>query len=80
MTGLPPKGVPFQKTEITRLTASGKVTIAAISPDGRYVAYVTAEDVLRGRETLWVRQVGTSSDVQICSARRRALWRADFLP
>ena len=62
---LAPKGVPFQKTEITRLTASGKVTVAAISPDGRYVAYVTAEDVLRGRQTLWVRQVGTGSDVQI---------------
>jgi hypothetical protein len=62
---LAPKTVPFQKTEISRLTTNGKVTIAAISPDGRYVAYVTAEDVLRGRQTLWVRQVGTGSDVQI---------------
>ena len=58
--------MPFQKTEITRLTASGKVTIAAISPDGRYVAYVTDEVCgLFGRETLWVRRVGTGSDVQI---------------
>jgi serine/threonine protein kinase len=62
---LAPKTVPFQKTEITRLTTSGKVTIAAISPDGRYVAYVTADDELGGRDTLWVRQVGTGSDVQI---------------
>jgi eukaryotic-like serine/threonine-protein kinase len=62
---LVPKTVPFQKTEISRLTTNGKVTVAAISPDGRYVAYVTAEDVLRGRQTLWVRQVGTGSDVQI---------------
>ena len=69
-----------QKAEITRLTTNGKVKIAAISPDGRYVAYVTAEAVLRGRQTLWVRQVGTGSDVQIVSARRRGLWRADFLP
>ena len=57
--------MPFQKTEITRLTTNGKVTIAAISPDGRYVAYVTDEGVVHGRETLWVRQVGTGSDVQI---------------
>jgi Tol biopolymer transport system component len=61
--------VPFRKTQITRLTTNGKVTIAAISPDGRYVAYVTGEGSLLGgenlRETLWVRQVGTGSDVQI---------------
>jgi serine/threonine protein kinase len=35
---LAPRVVPFQKTEITRVTTSGKVTMAAISPDGRYVA------------------------------------------
>ena len=57
--------MPFQKTEITRLTTNGKVTIAAISPDGRYVAYATGEVSVFGRETLWVRQVGTGSDVQI---------------
>ena len=62
---LAPKTVPFQKTEITRLTTSGKVTIASISPDGRYVAYVTGEVWSFGKETLWVRQVGTGSDVQI---------------
>jgi Tol biopolymer transport system component/predicted Ser/Thr protein kinase len=64
---LAPRVVPFQRTEITRLTTNGKVTMAAISPDGRYVAYVTDEAVLQGggRETLWVRQVGTGSDVQI---------------
>jgi hypothetical protein len=59
------KAVPFQKTEIKRLTTNGKVKIAAISPDGRYVAYVTGELDSFGKETLWVRQVGTGSDVQI---------------
>ncbi len=62
---LSPRVVPFQNTQITRLTTNGKVTIAAIAPDGRYVAYVTDEGVLYSRETLWVRQVGTGSDVQI---------------
>jgi len=65
---LAPKAVPFQKTQITRLTTSGKVTIASISPDGRYVAYVTGEIWGFGKETLWVRQVGTGSDVQIVPA------------
>ena len=66
---LAPKAVPFQRTQITRLTTNGKVGVAAISPDGRYVAYVAGEGSLFGgenlRETLWVRQVGTGSDVQI---------------
>jgi eukaryotic-like serine/threonine-protein kinase len=65
------KPVAFQKTEITQLTTSGKVTIAAISPDGRYVGYVWDEGGFYGqlvghsKESLWVRQVGTGSDVQI---------------
>ena len=62
---LAPKPEPFQQMEITRLTTSGKVTDAAISPDGKYVAYVTDETGHGGSETLWVRQVGTGSDVQI---------------
>ena len=75
---LSPKAAPFQKTEITQLTTSGKVTLAAISPDGRYVAYATGDVSYVGgediggepidRETLWVRQVGTGSDVQIVPA------------
>jgi Tol biopolymer transport system component/DNA-binding winged helix-turn-helix (wHTH) protein len=65
------KNTPFQKTEVSRLTTSGKVTIAAISPDGKYVAYATAESAALieepfvGKETLWVRQVVTGSDVEI---------------
>jgi len=62
---------PFQKTDITRLTNDGKVMTAAISPDGRYVAYATAENAdfvekpFTGKESLWVRQIGSGSDVQI---------------
>jgi len=59
--------VPFQKTEITELTTSGNVEQAAISPDGRYVAY--AETVggsyERAKSTLWVEQVATGSRVQV---------------
>ena len=63
-----PKAMPFQKTGITQLTTSGNVTIAAISPDGKYVAYVTNESGFADehlKDTLWVRQVGTGSDVQV---------------
>jgi len=61
----------FEKIEITRLTNIGTVLIAAISPDGRYVAYATAESPglletsFVSQESLWLRQVGTGTDIQI---------------
>jgi Tol biopolymer transport system component/DNA-binding winged helix-turn-helix (wHTH) protein len=54
--------VPFQKTNISRITSTGATTNAAISPDGKYVAFVMSEN---GKASLWVRQIGTSSNVQI---------------
>jgi Tol biopolymer transport system component len=48
--------------KITRLTATGKVWAGVISPDGKQVVY-TVEDA--GQESIWVRQVATSSNVQI---------------
>jgi serine/threonine protein kinase len=53
---------PFQNMTIERLTTSGMVRRVAISPDGKYVAYVTGE---AGTQSLWVRQTATRSDLQI---------------
>ena len=68
---LVPKPAPFQQTEITQLTTTGRVTTAAISPDGKYVAYALGEMISgsldlgrQGQESLWVRQV-TGSDVEV---------------
>lgn len=55
---------PFQAMKITRLTNDGTARIAAISPDAKYVAYVLRS---AGLETLRVRQVATSSDLQVVS-------------
>ncbi len=55
-------GAPFQTMGITRLTHTGKSPSAAISPDGKYVAYSVADG---GKQSLWLRQVATNSDVQI---------------
>ncbi|MGB2670678.1 MAG: LpqB family beta-propeller domain-containing protein [Candidatus Acidiferrum sp.] len=47
---------------ISRLTTNGNVTAAAISSDGRYVAYVVRDG---GQESLWVRQTAASSAQQL---------------
>jgi Tol biopolymer transport system component len=54
--------LPFQSTRMSRLTATGKVMNAAISPDGKYVAY---GELSERQESLWVRQVATGSSVQL---------------
>lgn len=46
----------------TKLTNVGKAIDAAISPDGKYVVYVS-DDI--GKQSLWVKQVATGSSVQI---------------
>jgi serine/threonine protein kinase/Tol biopolymer transport system component len=51
-----------QQMKITRLTTTGKNVGAAISPDGKIVAYIVNE---AGQRSLWVRQVATSRNLQI---------------
>jgi serine/threonine protein kinase/Tol biopolymer transport system component len=52
----------FDKFEISGITSSGDVTLARISPDGRYLAYVAQN---KGHSSLWVRQVAAPSAVQV---------------
>ena len=52
----------FTIDRFTRLTTSGRASIAALSRDGRYVVHVKRG---QGEPSLWVRQTATSSDVQI---------------
>jgi Tol biopolymer transport system component/DNA-binding winged helix-turn-helix (wHTH) protein len=54
-----------QELSFTKLTNIGKTLEAAISPDGKYVVYVT-DDI--GRQSLWVKQVETGSEVQIADS------------
>ncbi|HKD90558.1 MAG TPA: protein kinase, partial [Terriglobales bacterium] len=52
----------LQDLDVQRLTNTGHATAAAISPDGRYVVHVVTQ---AGKESLWLRQTATSSNVQI---------------
>ncbi len=54
--------VPFQEMTINRLTSSGNVLRATISGDGKWMAYVAEE---AGKESIWVRQLATGSNVQV---------------
>ena len=57
--------IPFQQTRSVRLITAGRVTDAAISPDGKYVAYVEAE---KGQQSVWVKHVPTGSIVPVIPA------------
>ncbi len=65
---LAPRPVPFQQIEITQLTTNGKVASTAISPDGKWIAYVVSDNTLLfgtlPKESLWVRQLSGTA-VQI---------------
>lgn len=47
---------------LSKVTSSGKVSAAAMSPDGHFLVYARKE---AGGESLWVRQVETGSEQQI---------------
>jgi len=48
--------------EIAQLTTSGNAVRPAISPDGKYVAYIQQDG---DKFSLWIRQVATASNVRI---------------
>ena len=52
----------FQNMKITRVTNEGNVETAAVSPDGKYIAYTLEES---GKRSLWTKHLGTGSQVQI---------------
>ena len=59
----PPLAVhAFMRPQISRINTDGKVNLPAISPDGRYVAYVAGD---LGSRSLVVRQVATDSVITV---------------
>jgi len=56
----------FQRINVTKLTTNGSALYASISPDGKYVSYIKSEG---GKESLWLRQVGTAGNVEIVPPR-----------
>lgn len=56
----------FQRINVTKLTTNGNALFASISPDGKYVSYVKSEG---GRESLWLRQVDSTGNLELIAPR-----------
>jgi Tol biopolymer transport system component len=65
---------------MTRLETSDQVHTAAISPDGKSVAYVVREKACCFRQSLRLRQVETASDIQIDPPSNQYHQRLIFSP
>src|SRR5262249_55930606 len=57
-----PKQILASQTQQSRLGIVGNVIEAAISPDGKFVAYVNDEN---GRQSIWVRQITSGTDLKV---------------
>ena len=69
--------LPFQHITIVKATTTGKAELAAISPDGKYVAYAVQDT---GRFSLWMRHIATSSNTQIIPPGEDAYRYITFSP
>jgi eukaryotic-like serine/threonine-protein kinase len=74
---LGPEGGPAPSLSIRPLTSSGLVIDAAISPDGKYLAYVES---FEGLQSLWLKQVGTGSVLTLVPAAPVGYWGITFAP
>lgn len=67
----------LEKMRLNKVTTSGKAVMAAISPDGRYVAYALND---LGQQSLQVRQVATTSSIQVVSPEKARYVGLTFSP
>ncbi len=66
---------PFQRFELTKLTTNGLAAHAAISPDGKYVAYALRE---QGKQALWLRHTSAPNALKITPPLDAELMRLSF--
>jgi serine/threonine protein kinase len=60
---VPPKPTgPFEHFSIENLTNNGHVSMAVLSPDGKYLLHVRDDD---GLQSLWLRHIATASNTQV---------------
>lgn len=67
----------FARPQMSRISTDGRVALPALSPDGKYVAYLSG-DV--GSRSLVVRQVATESSVTVVPATNQNIQSITFSP
>lgn len=67
----------FIKPQISRINSDGRVMLPAISPDGKYIAYVSGEI---GSRSLVVRQIATDSVITLVPPTNLNLQSVTFSP
>jgi serine/threonine protein kinase len=71
------KHVPFENFAITNLTNTGQVSMASISPDGKYLLQVHSQG---GLESLWLRHIATASNAQVVAPAATRYQALTFSP
>jgi serine/threonine protein kinase len=77
LRGGEPTSNPFENMRAVTQTSRGDVNFSALSPDGRYLAYIAGS---AGRSTLRVRQVATGSDVEVLPLENSTIESPSFSP
>jgi eukaryotic-like serine/threonine-protein kinase len=57
--------IPFQNISVKKITDTGTATMAAISPDGKYIVSLMRDS--GGQSSLWLRNIPTNSNTQVQS-------------
>ncbi len=68
---------PFEKFSMTKVTDSGDLQNTAISPDGKFILTVVAQE---GEQSLWLRNLPTGSVTQIVGSSGRSFSDLAFSP
>ena len=68
---------PFQNFDISQITKNGKSTLAAVSPDGKYILSELRD---AGKSSLWLRHVPTNSDTQVIAPEDAIYESLSFSP
>lgn len=67
----------LQSMKMNRVTQSGRVAQAALSPDGQNVAYVERDGEM---QSLWLQRVGTTNTLQLLPPAKLTYWNPVFSP
>jgi Tol biopolymer transport system component/DNA-binding winged helix-turn-helix (wHTH) protein len=67
--------VAFETARLAKFTTTGKAVKVAVSPDGKYVAFVLND---AGQQSIWLRQLVTGQELQIVPPTRTDIYGLTF--